>query len=239
MAASGGFLAASLLWPLAVRFNFLGTANLLSQLLPGGTITTRVEEKTVLVPLANYLTTAIDKVKANVVALQSFSQGQLLRSGSGLILTRDGLIVSTNSVLPAEAQIFQTLQDGKIYRGKVVWRDYRNNLAILSVPANDLTVSRLNFDQPALAEHLLLFARLVELAKDRPLLAEGLVTDQAPDQSSFGLSVAYDRRFYGAAIGNAEGEILGILDFANGQAKVISAATINNALAAYLQKLTK
>lgn len=238
LAAAGGFLAGALTVPLSVRLNFLGTAELLNKLIKPGEITTKIEQRTIVAPQADYFKEAIEKTKDGIVAIQSFQAGRLLRSGSGLILTQDGLIATVNAVVPAEADVFQVTNQGKILKAKVVFREFTDNLAIISVSGANLRVVRFGLDLPELGKNLLIFAKVVDFGKDTPLVASALVSQVNEEKKTFKISAGYDINLYGAGLIDNEGTIPALVNFRNAKPNLIPAAVINNALNNYLGKIT-
>lgn len=186
-------------------------------------------------PQVNYFSQAIEKIQPSVVAVQSFSGGVLMRYGSGIILTQDGLIATLNSIVPANASVIQVTNAGKIYKAKAVFRDYNKNIALISITAeNNLPVARLNSDLPGLGQKLLVFAETVSFSEDKPLVEEALVSQADEKTGQFKLSLAYEQSFYGAAIADNDGNALGLLDYRYQKPVVILSKILNDILNAYL-----
>jgi serine protease Do len=62
--------------------------------------------------------------------------------GSGVIVTKDGYIMTNNHVVDGAKDVEVTLQDGREFTAKVVGRDPKSDIAVVKVDANDLpTVS--------------------------------------------------------------------------------------------------
>jgi len=62
----------------------------------------------------------------------------LVGTGSGVVLTSDGLI-ATNHHVVVDADTFRvTFSDGRMYQATLVGSDRRTDLAVLSIPANNL-----------------------------------------------------------------------------------------------------
>jgi S1-C subfamily serine protease len=60
-------------------------------------------------------------------------------SGSGVILSTDGVIVTNNHVVARAAQVRVRLQDGRTFPAEILGRDERSDLAILKINAPNLT----------------------------------------------------------------------------------------------------
>jgi serine protease Do len=58
--------------------------------------------------------------------------------GSGVIVTKDGYILTNNHVVDDAKQVQVTLPDGREFTGKVVGRDPKTDLAVVKIDANNL-----------------------------------------------------------------------------------------------------
>jgi hypothetical protein len=230
-----GILASGFLLPFLVRANLWGTASFFDKLANRPeTVITRVEKETIVIPQSNYFSEAIKKAGPSIVAVQSFSGGRLIRSGSGVILTRDGLIATLNSLIPSGAYIFQVTGNGKIYKAKVVSRDYTKNIALISVAESDFQVAKLKSDLPSLGQELLIFSKLVNFGKETPLVERVTVSRIHEGDSAFEVSTPYDSQLYGSALVDGEGAILALVDFKNQKPVVLSSKFVGDFLNTYL-----
>lgn len=236
---AGGILAVVFILPLLARVNFLSTTALLDKTLKPQTIThTQIQKETIIIPESDYFSEAIKKIEPSIVAIQSFSGGQLIRSGSGIVLTQDGLIATVNSVAPPQAEIFQVFNGGKIYKAKVVFRDYGKNIAIISVPEADFQVTRFKTDLPNLGQELLIFSKLVSFGRESPFVEEAVIARVDEGGNAFEISAPYDYRLYGSALMNGEGTVVGMIYFRNQKPVVIFSKLIEDTLNGYLTRLT-
>ena len=60
--------------------------------------------------------------------------------GSGVIVTKDGYILTNNHVVDGAQQVKVTLPDGREFSAKVVGRDAKSDLAVIKIAASDLPV---------------------------------------------------------------------------------------------------
>lgn len=238
----GGVLGGIFLLPFLVRSNLLNSASLIGKALERKPAV--IEKRTIVVSPQNYFSEAIQKVQPAIVAIQSFASGQLIRSGSGVVLTQDGLIATVNSLVPATANFFQVVTGGNIYQAKVLLRDYSHNIAILAVPAKGLQVADLNYEQPKLSQGLLILSKSFLFDKENSFV-EGALISRLEDgtstnglkQAGFEIKADYDSQLYGASLIDGTGAILGLVDFRNQIPVVIFSKTINDDLAKALTKL--
>lgn len=232
----GGVAASVFIFPFLVRINFLNTAVILDKILKPQTIT-QIQKETIVIPPSDYFSEAIKKVEPIVVGIQSFSQGQLIRSGSGIILTRDGLIATANSVVPLEAAVFQVVSAEKIFKAKVVFRDYAKNIALISVAEASFPVVKLKSDLPNLGQKLLIVSKLISFGKESSFVEEALVSQINKGDGTFKISASYDNKLFGSALIDGEGAVLGIIDFKSQKPVVIFSKLVENALKDYLASL--
>ncbi len=76
---------------------------------------------------------------------QMMPHGQLRQApqhglGSGVIVTRDGYILTNNHVVDGAQQVKVTLQDGREFKAKVIGRDPKSDLAVIKINTSDLPV---------------------------------------------------------------------------------------------------
>ncbi len=68
--------------------------------------------------------------------------------GSGVIVTKDGYIITNNHVVDNAQDVKVTLQDGREYTAKVVGRDEKSDVAVIRIDAKDLpTVAMADSDK--------------------------------------------------------------------------------------------
>ncbi len=60
--------------------------------------------------------------------------------GSGVIVTKDGYILTNNHVVDGAKEVKVTLQDGREFTAKVIGRDPKSDIAVIKIAANDLPV---------------------------------------------------------------------------------------------------
>ena len=157
-----------------------------------------------------------------------------MRSGRGIALTRDGLVMTVNSLVPTSAEIFQVSGGGKIYKAKVVFRDFAKNIALISVAEANFQVAKLKSDLPNLGQELLVFSKLISFGKENSLVERAVVSRRDESADTFDVSTPYDYRLYGSALVNWEGTVLALIDFKNQKPVVIPSKLIESTLNTHL-----
>lgn len=61
-----------------------------------------------------------------------------VNSGSGVIITSDGYIITNNHVIEGADEIVVTLEDNKSYKFRLIGRDPVTDIALLKIDANNL-----------------------------------------------------------------------------------------------------
>ena len=68
-------------------------------------------------------------------------QGQRQRGiGSGVIVTRDGYILTNNHVVDGASEVKVTMTDGREFTAKVIGRDPKSDIAVVKIPSDNLPV---------------------------------------------------------------------------------------------------
>ena len=62
--------------------------------------------------------------------------------GSGVIVTKDGYILTNNHVVDGAKDVQVTLQDGREFRAKVIGRDSKSDIAVIKIDADNLPTVR-------------------------------------------------------------------------------------------------
>lgn len=240
--AIAGFFAGVIFVPSLIHSNFLHSANILSkltgsyiQLTPTPTTTPSVS----ILLRQDSFSEAAKNVQDSVVAIQSFNGNRVISSGSGIILTQDGLIGTVNSVVPTNAGIIQIIYSGKIYTAKVLFRDFASNFAIISFSADNPEIIGLKEELPVLGDELLIFSKLINFGKDEPYLIKTIVSQFNENNGVFKIQVQYDPKIIGSAIVDSDGLALGLLNFRNGQPEIIFSKQISDTLNKYLSGSAK
>jgi len=60
--------------------------------------------------------------------------------GSGVIVTKDGYILTNNHVVDGAKELKVSLQDGREFTAKVIGRDPKSDIAVIKIPANNLPI---------------------------------------------------------------------------------------------------
>ncbi len=139
-------------------------------------------------------------------------------SGSGVIISSDGYIVTNNHVVQEAEQIEVTLNDKRTFQAKVIGRDPSTDLALIKIESNDLPFILMgNSDQVKVGEWVLAVGNPFNLnstvtagiisAKARNI---NILGDKSAIESFIQTDAAVNRGNSGGALVNTRGELIGI-----------------------------
>lgn len=98
-------------------------------------------------------------VRDSIVEIYTYSDDnhkELIGTGSGVILTADGYIVTNTHVLEADGFHDVHTADGNIYPAKIIGRDAKTDIAVLKIDAPDLSPAILgNSDEVIVGEQVI------------------------------------------------------------------------------------
>ena len=152
---------------------------------------------------------------------QQFSQPEQRASGSGVIMSSDGYIVTNNHVVDGASDITVTLSSGtKSYKAKVIGTDASTDLALIKIDATNLPVMPVgNSDQVHLGQGVLAIGYPLNLdvtvtqgiisAKSRNLGINSRGSN-TPVESFLQTDAAVNPGSSGGALVNVNGELIGI-----------------------------
>ncbi len=143
-----------------------------------------------------------------------------IATGSGVILTKDGYIVTNNHVVAGASEIFVTLNDKRNFKAEIIGRDPATDLAVIKIDANDLQFLDFgNSDAVHIGEWVLAVGNPFNLtstvtagivsAKARDIHLVGPDHDSAID-SYIQTDAAVNSGNSGGALVNQNGQLIGI-----------------------------
>ena len=153
-------------------------------------------------------------------ALEGLFRGQTQSSGSGVILTDNGFIVTNNHVIDDASDIEVILHDNRSYFGKVIGTDPTTDLALIKIDANDLPyINYGDSDEVQIGEWVLAVGNPFEL---NSTVTAGIVSARARNigilhdrsnlqiESFIQTDAAVNPGNSGGALVNLKGELVGI-----------------------------
>lgn len=223
--ASGVFFSRAFL-PWLTSFSPFNKVAWLCNVNDGTTIINKTEK--VYVSQETAFQEAINKIGSAVVAVRVERAGRAAIENSGFFLTSDGVIATANFTLVKGAKILVT-RDDQEYEAQLIKQDEINNLALVKIAVNNLPI--VDFAESSslsLGERVILVGAAKTSGVFSKFIDIGIIKTLLPDFSfSFNGSSLAD----GAALGNIEGKVLGmVLTDKQGNVKLVGADKIKELL---------
>ncbi|MBX2922061.1 MAG: trypsin-like peptidase domain-containing protein [Chitinophagaceae bacterium] len=149
----------------------------------------------------------------------SFQQPEQKASGSGVIISSDGYVVTNNHVVDGATDITVTLNDRKNYKAKVIGTDANTDLALIKIDAKNLPLMAVgNSDDVKLGQWVLAIGYPLNLDVT---VTQGIISaksrniginrqGKAPVEAFIQTDAAVNPGSSGGALVNTNGELVGI-----------------------------
>ena len=186
-----------------------------------------------LAPFLGFWEKIISENSSISVSIQVFQENKVVRQGSGIIVSSDGLVV-TVADLSATGAVYQVFYGDKILVGTVVSRDYSRNLLLIKTDyayPNVVDLSHKNYDN---GQEVVLVGKLLDFAKPTTYSQRGTIS-YVTDKSVL-IDTVVSKNLYGHAIINRESNFLGLSYVRNGRVNLVRTNAIQNFLQEYITK---
>jgi len=177
-----------------------------------GAATVITQEKTVVVKEADLLASAVQKVAPSVVRLYKSGTEETVFLGLGLVLNKDGTIVTDSAALGDLADASVVLADGTTIRAFVNSRDAKNSFAFLQAATTTKSgegTKAVVFAPVVIASEapILGSSVLVLAGRGAMRIADGIVTAVTDVTDT---SISGDSILRGSPFINADGNVVGV-----------------------------
>ena len=136
-------------------------------------------------------------------------QLQVNNLGSGVIMSKDGYILTNKHVIQNADQIVVALQNGNIFEASLVGSDNLTDLAVLKIRANNLSTIPQNSDRQAhVGDVVLAIGNPYNLGQSA--VGRNAVGDSVGRQNFIQTDASINRGNSGGALINSAGELVGI-----------------------------
>lgn len=184
---------------------------------------------------------AWQKIAANEalssVAVQLFQNNSLVKQGSGIVLSSDGLIATVPNLVPAGSFYYQVIYGDKVLRAAVLARDYKNNLALIKVQAQDLNVSGLDAGDYQSGREFVLTGKFVNVSRAVTFSQRALINYAL--EKEILLDTAFNNFLNGAKVVDGNGKMAGMAYVRYGKVYLSSSSVIQDFLTNQLSKNSK
>ncbi|MGE5392326.1 MAG: S1C family serine protease [Candidatus Saccharibacteria bacterium] len=183
---------------------------------------------------------------ATITLYSGKARADLKPAGSGVILTSDGVIMTTREAAGNGADLRVMLNDGRIYPALLRALDPKSSLAVITIEARDLPVYQLA-DAQALEIGQKILALGTGSQEFTRNFASGLVTSTVANSASLsqvlatsqmtetlGTDAVMTSSFTGGPVIDLQGRLIGLVSDSTG--KILTSEAIQGALSSYLSQ---
>ena len=181
--------------------------------------------KEVIIKENDALESALEKAGKALVAIKSVAQDGKILTGSGLVITSDGFVLTLNELVP-QGSTFYFYVNGKIQSFQILKRDSEANLALIKLGENNLsTAGFADPEQIKLGQEFFLAGFIFQNGTPQMAVNEGVIRSIGPGATQTTISEKNDMK--GSVLFDVEGNVLGIGDVdQDGQVVCITAEKI-------------
>lgn len=168
---------------------------------------------------------------STTVNIQVFQGNKVVRQGSGVVVSSDGLVITIADLAVANA-VYQIFYEDKVLKGSVVSWDYNRNLLLIKTNFDYPSVIDLSYQSYTNGQVIALIGKLLDLSKPKVYSQQGTIS-YITDKSVI-VDTIVNRNLYGYAIINGEGDFLGLSFLRNGRINLLRAGIIQSFLQEYI-----
>lgn len=219
----GGIFADQILWPYFIEkplFYEYGLEQTPMYVTEVKEIT--IEENTALQDI-------VGQVKNTIVGIRTNTKEVNVFSGSGLIITSDGLMVTLANILPkGAAPTFFLNEKWPAYQ--ILKRDLKNNLALVKLEESNLaTVNFADSKKIKLGERVFLIGTVLENGVVKKIINDGTIRSISEDLIE--TNIIEENFLQGSPLFNIQGEVIGLsIINSNGKVSTIPVSKIRDFL---------
>lgn len=185
------------------------------------------------VPSLGFWEKIISENSSTLVSIQVVQANKVIRQGSGVVVSADGLVVTVGDLAVAEA-VYQIFYDDKILRGTIVSRDYGYNLLLIKTDysyPNVVDLSPKNYDN---GQEVTLVGKLLDFSKPKVYSQRGTISYVA--DKSIIIDAVVNKNLYGYAVISRENNFFGLSYLRNGRIDLVRSSAMQDFLREYLTK---
>ncbi|OGM99488.1 MAG: hypothetical protein A2817_02665 [Candidatus Yanofskybacteria bacterium RIFCSPHIGHO2_01_FULL_39_8b] len=157
------------------------------------------------------------------VGIQVFRNNKLIKQGSGIIISSDGLIATVADLFVPNA-IYQIFYDDKILKGIVAAKNQNRNLILIKTDNEYSKIVNLNSTDYKNGQEVALIGRLVNFTESKVFSQKGeisYITSQ-----NIAINTKVDNNLYGAGVVDTSGNLGGLAYLRKGKVKIVESDSI-------------
>ncbi len=180
----------------------------------------------------------VTKLSPSFVGIQAFSNDRALRQGSGIIVSSDGLIVTTADLATPKGTVYQIFYENTVLQATVVSVDSKINLMLLKTSSLDSNIAELHTSSDSQSgQEVVLIGKIFDLSKLVVASQRGTI-GYATDKLVI-LDTNPNPYLYGFGAADSDGKLQGLAYLRTGKVFLIPANLIETFFKSYIEKSTK
>lgn len=188
-----------------------------------------IEKSETIIQENTALEEAVGKVEKTVISILTKTKSGKSLTGSGIIVSSDGLVITLAELLP-QGGIFAFFIGDEAQKYQVLKRDLKNNLALVELEKRDLpTVGFADSNNLKLGEKVFLVGSFLDKTSFRKTVNEGII--RFISQDYFQTNILEKSALIGSPLFDIKGELLGLSIIGiDGNVSAIPASKVRNFL---------
>ena len=179
----------------------------------------------------------VTKISPTLVGIQTINGDRVIRQGSGIIVSSDGLIVTTANLWGPKGTVYQVFYDDKIIKGDIVDVNSKTNLLLLKTSVLNSSIAELNSRNYQSGQEIIIIGKNINLSQPVIVSQKGIIS-QATD-SLVTIDTVPSKYLFGFGVSDKYGYLRGLVYLKNGAVNLIKTETIENFFKNYLEKISK
>lgn len=202
----------------------------------GGTVNQENETSvnTTPVPHPELWEKIVINLSPSLVGVQTIGENRVVRQGSGVIVSSDGLIITTADLLGPKGSVYQVFYDDKIIKGEIVAIDSKINLLLMKTSVPNSNIAELITSDYKSGQEILVVGKTFHLSKPTSVSQKGIIS-QVINKLVI-IDTVPSKYLYGFGVSDKDGRLRGITYLRNGVVNLIKAEIIENFFKNYLEK---
>ena len=186
------------------------------------------------IPSHGFWEKIISEASLSTVGIQVFQSNRLLKQGSGIIVSSDGLIVTVGDLAASNA-VYQVSYEDKIIRGKIISTDYNLNLILIKTENSYSNVASLGADNYHSGQEVVLMGKILDLSNSSTFSQKGMISYVTPKNVVIDTSASTN--LTGTGVVDSDGYFAGLAYLRNGKVNMVRGITVDNFFKTYSSKI--
>ena len=193
-----------------------------------------IENPQLLIPSSELWEKNIVELSPSLVGVQTINDNQVIRQGSGIIISSDGLVVTTADLWGPKGSIYQIFYDDKIAKGELIKIDSKTKLLLIKTTVSNSNIVELSTSDYRSGQEVLVVGKVFSLSKPVIASQKGIISQVS--ENSVIIDIFPNKYLHGFGVSDKDGQLRGIVYLKNGMVNLIKSEVIEKFFKDYLEK---